>query len=75
MDDALLDERRCAVCGQRDDHPRDVRELPGGAAFIHHFDCGVLLSPPCEHCTERIEESGHASGEDLRKFLQGKGKK
>lgn len=71
LDDDLLDERRCAVCGARDDHPRDIRELPGGVAVFHHFDCGVLLSPPCEHCVERVEASGDKSGEPLRKFLRG----
>ena len=71
LNDELLDERRCGVCCGRDDHPRDVVELPGGSAFFHHFDCGVLLSPPCQHCTERIKESGDKSGEPLRKFLRG----
>ena len=71
LDDAELDERRCYVCGGRDDHPRDVTLLPDGSFGHHHFDCGAFTDPPCGCCSERVKASGNKSGGALRKFLKG----
>lgn len=69
--EALLDARRCYVCGQRDDHPRDHVVLIDQSSVFHHIDCGARTSPPCPGCVARLEASGNATGDALRQFLTG----
>lgn len=69
--EALLDARRCYVCGQRDDHPRDHVVLIDQSSAFHHIDCGARLNPPCFSCEQRLSDSGDATGDALRSFLTG----
>lgn len=65
--------RKCAICGQVDDHPRHVHTLPDGGDFSIHMDC-CANARNCESCTGQLEGvggvDGNPKGEALREHLQ-----
>jgi len=68
--------RKCAVCGQVDDHPRHVFYIPpDGVEVSVHMDCPHSatgeLGAPCEFCTETLAGAGGAQGDTLRSHIIG----
>lgn len=65
--------RSCVGCGQSDDHPRDVVNLPDGNTANYHMDCHVLIAN-CEVCAAQLAGvggvQGNPKGDDLRAHLE-----
>jgi len=59
--------RGCAVCGQRDTHPRHVVGIlnrPGvGPPTPKHLDCCAAAG--CALCQQTMREAGGRTGQDL----------
>jgi len=61
--------RVCVVCGQVDNHPRDVVSLPGDQVAYHHHDCGARLEPACPSCLWLVQHKGDLTGDDWRQHI------
>jgi hypothetical protein len=63
--------RGCAVCGQRDTHPRHVVGIVNARTAPptpKHFQC-CADTTGCAACTDTVARSGGKTGQDLIDFL------
>lgn len=60
--------RNCVLCGQVDDHPRDVMVI-GDSVVYHHHDCGARMDPPCPSCAWLVAHKGELKGDDWRSHV------
>jgi hypothetical protein len=67
---APLPVRPCFVCGQFDDHPRDVVALPDGSTAFAHHDCHASLDPPCPSCSWLVQHKGDLVGDEWRGHVE-----
>lgn len=60
--------RTCSKCGQTDDAPRDVLNVPPGAEPVNfHMDCHAALG--CPTCISRVNGANGAKNDELRTYL------
>lgn len=61
--------RGCVVCGQQDDHPRDILVVGDTVAFFHH-DCHAAIDPPCPSCAWLVQHKGKLTGDKWREHVE-----
>uniref|UniRef100_UPI003F4935B8 hypothetical protein n=1 Tax=Pseudonocardia sp. CA-138482 TaxID=3240023 RepID=UPI003F4935B8 len=59
----------CVLCGQTDDHPKDVVAMPGDLTARYHHDCHAAAEPPCESCRWLVAHKGDLKGTDWREQI------
>lgn len=55
-------------CGQVDDHPRHVIDVPGGEDITVHYDCHAAAG--CTSCRELIKGADGATGAAMLEQIQ-----
>lgn len=50
-------------CGQSDDHPKHLMEVPGGEDVRYHLDCHAAAG--CQSCQGQVSGSDGATGQQM----------